>query len=105
MALSNCTIKMVDEATYLGVSITVEGVSDGKNCKHTERAIKLANSERQLTKIPFKACRTIATVYVYPFITYRLHLAPLTITQQRPTLKLDEIILPWVLGAGKKASQ
>lgn len=104
LKLEDTDIPRQVEAEYLGVTITSAGTTDTLNKERTNQALQKFRSIRQKISLPLSARRIIATSYIYPKMTYGLHVTPLTTTHAGLGQKLDDEVLPWVLGVGKRSA-
>lgn len=90
-----------DEAVYLGVTITSKGITDKNNQERTRNALSLFRLCSRQNTLRYHERRSLVTTYIYPKMTYAIHVVPLTVTHQHLAERLDDSILPWILGIGK----
>lgn len=99
--LNTETVKTCNEATYLGVTISSEGVTDTQNIARVDKAMAIAKQVRHLNPIPLAARRTLSLALLYGTLTYGITTFEPTIQLLNRVTRFDEEVLPWILGVGK----
>lgn len=111
LTINNQPITNVVEGTYLGVSITMQGITDSHSQERINNAIKRVGMLRNLNltyqHLTAKQVRNICNTFVYSVAVaeYAIHLTPPTQEVEIKWNRMDELVIRLMFGVFNKRFQ
>lgn len=102
LQLSNEALPSKNQATYLGVEITREGVSANATKRRIEKAhrrLALIMAADSLQQLSFNGRRYIAKTHVMSLVDYAVHLSPMPTSLIPASAQLDRRVCQYVINA------